>query len=190
MPAPGIGESPMRPGSFPLVPPVDTPAVRITSDRADRVRPGLPLLALAIVDEDGGVTHLDPVVAGEARSARPRDQYVPPVPEDFDCQVDWMPHVFQARDAAGPQLRALHHAGIELHLAVCIEGCADARVQKGLVLHVAHGGDGRGKRTISDPRPAQLQGSLDSGLPWRALGGRNRSRAAVDYERARSQACS
>jgi hypothetical protein len=44
-----------------------------------------------------------------------------------------------------------------------------------------------GQSPVTDAGPAQLEGALDGGLAWPTLGGRNGSRAAVDYERGRSQ---
>jgi len=47
--------------------------------------------------------------------------------------------------------------------------------------------DRGGQRAVTDAGPAELEGALDGGLAWRTFGGRNGSRAAVDYERGRSQ---
>jgi hypothetical protein len=47
--------------------------------------------------------------------------------------------------------------------------------------------DRGGQGAVTDAGPAQLEGALDGGLARRTLGGRNGSRAAVDYERRRGQ---
>ena len=52
---------------------------------------------------------------------------------------------------------------------------------------MANRGDGSRQRAVSDVSPTQIERPLDGGLPQRAFGGRNWSRAAVDYERRRSQ---
>jgi len=47
--------------------------------------------------------------------------------------------------------------------------------------------DRGGQRAVTDAGPTELEGALDGGLARRTLGSRNGSRAAVDYERGRSQ---
>jgi hypothetical protein len=52
---------------------------------------------------------------------------------------------------------------------------------------VANRGDCGDQRPGADLCPAQLERALDCSLAERALSGRDRTRAAVDYERRRSQ---
>ena len=98
-----------------------------------------------------------------------------------------MAHIANTRDAPRPQVPALHHACIQLRLAIRIQARADAGVQERFVLHVADGRDNGGQRTLADLGPPHLQGAVDGGLAARPLGGGNGARASVDYERGRGQ---
>jgi hypothetical protein len=110
-----------------------------------------------------------------------------PIAHHLDGEIDGVAHILQACDAAGAQRGALHDAGVQLDITVGVQAGAYAGVEKWLVLHVADGGDRRGQRAITDPRPAKVQRALDGFLAVWALGGRNRSRTAVDYERGSGQ---
>jgi len=110
-----------------------------------------------------------------------------PVAHHLHGEVDGVAHILQACDAAGAQRGALHDAGVQLDLAVSVQACTDAGIEKWFVFHVADGGGRRGKRAVTDPRPAKVQRALHGFLAVWALGGGNGSRTAVDYERGRGQ---
>jgi len=67
-----------------------------------------------------------------------------------------MTHVFHAGNTARAQLCPLHHAGVQLHLAVRVEARADPGVEERFVLHVPHGGNRGRERAVSDEGPAEL----------------------------------
>src|SRR5690348_1061339 len=157
-------------------------AARVPRHSPDRVRTLRQLLAFAVRDEDGRVGHLDAALARETRGSGAGEQYVAAVAHDLEGQVDGMADIAQARDAAGAQLRAFHHARVQLAHAVGVQTRAYAGVEQGFVFQVAHGCDRSLQRAIADAAPAGLERALDRGLAVGHLGGWNRARAAVDDE--------
>jgi hypothetical protein len=95
---------------------------------------------------------------------------VAPVAHHLRGQVDRVADVFQARDPAGAQGRALHDSCIELDFPVCVQAGADAGVEQGLVLHMANRRHCGNQGTIADLGPAELEGTFNSGLALGALG--------------------
>ena len=138
--------------------------IRVARDRADRVCSMQQLLPLAVGDEDGGIAHLQAVLARKPRRAGGCEQDMPPVLHHGDGQVDRMPHVAQACRAARAQPGALHDSRIQLDLSVAVQRRAYARVEQRLVFQVAHRGDRGHQGATDDLAPTGLEGSLDGGL--------------------------
>src|SRR5256714_5967714 len=143
--------------------------IGVARDRADRVCSMQQLLPLAVGDEDGGIAHLQAVLARKPRRAGGCEQDMPPVLHHGDGQVDRMPDVAQAGCTSRAKPRALHDSRIQLDLSVAVQRGAYARVEQRLVLHLAHRGDRGHQGATSDLAPACLEGSLDSGLALSSL---------------------
>src|SRR5487761_23144 len=105
---------------------------------------------------------------------------MPAVFHHLHRQVDRMAYVANGADASGSELGTLHHAGVELNITFEVQAGTDSRVEKWLVLELAHGGHSRGEGAVADARPAGRERSLDRCLAQRALGHGHRTSTAVD----------
>jgi hypothetical protein len=72
-----------------------------------------------------------------------------------------MPDVTQAGATTCPELRTLHHAGVQLDFAVAVQGRADAGVEERLVFHVADRRNRRGQGTVADLAPPDVAGAFN-----------------------------
>jgi hypothetical protein len=154
--------------------------IGVTGNGSNRVAFSAVLLALPVDDERRRITYFDAMGTRESRRPVADQKHVPAVFHDFQRQVDRMSHIADGTHAAGPQLRAFHHARVELDVALQIENRSDARVEKRLILELAHGGHRRNESTVTNERPACRERSFDRSLSQRALGHGRRPSAAMD----------
>jgi hypothetical protein len=138
------------------------------------------LLSLPVDDENRWVACLHTVRAREPRGPVADEEHVPAVFHDRHCQVDRVPHVTHGAHATSPHLCTFHDARVELDITFQVETCPDARVEKGLILQLPHGGHRCGEGAIADERPARRKRSIDCSLALRALGHGHRPSAAMD----------
>src|ERR1700687_480200 len=89
---------------------------------------------------------------------------MPAVAHDLEREINWMPNVFEPGDPAGAKLRALHHAGVQLHHTVKVEARTDAGVEERLVFHEPDRRNHCGQGTAGDSRPTGVACSLDCGF--------------------------